>query len=242
MKIVLTVVGMLVAVVLLQEAARIAFLYKKARDIDKNPILFSQKGDMKFAILIVGDRSVFASGYESPFDSLPGILATKLGSGSISVDGTPEMRIKDLASRLSSKGGTAWDLIIISVGENDVLHKLEAEEVEDELREGIEVARDLSNGSVIIVAPRDIGRAPIMPPVLPSQYEKLTKEYSNMYSNLAAEFDTEYIHSSYVGEVTNAISRDQYYLSDQFHVSKDGNRVWADGIIANSKYLLPYLK
>lgn len=233
---------MMIAVLILQEVGRVAFFYKKASDIDKNPILFSQKGEMSYSILIVGDRSVFASGHEDPFDSLPGVLSTKLGPGTIEVDGKPDMAIEDLSSYLSARGGTSFDLIIISVGENDILHQTKPEAVQNDLEDALVIARDLSEGNVILLSPRNIGLAPIMPPLMPKKYAKLTEQYEKMYSEIAYSTKMEFIHSSYVGQTTEHITRDQYYLDDAFHLSKYGNEVWVDGIIYNSRLLRAFSK
>lgn len=242
MKIVITVILMMVTVLVIQEVARIAYLAKKSRDIDKNPIIFSQKGEMSYSILIIGDRSVFASGHEDPFDSLPGILSTKLEPGNIEVDGKPEMVIEDLSTYLSARGGTSFDAIIISVGENDILHRKNPEAIRHELEEALTIARDLSEGNVILIAPRNIGVAPIMPPILPGKYTELTDDYSKMYSDIAYQTKIEFIHSYYVGEITKNITKDQYYLADKFHLSKYGNEAWVNGIVDNSKLLRAFAK
>lgn len=39
-----------------------------------------------------------------------------------------------------------------------------------------------------------------MPPILPSQYKKLTESYESLYSEVAAESGTEFLQSSYVGD------------------------------------------
>lgn len=233
---------MMIAVLIIQEAARIAFLAKKSHEIDSVPILFSQTGEMRYSILIIGDRSVFASGHEDPFDSLPGMLSMRLGPGNIEADGAPDMMIEDLSAYLSKRGGTSFDAIIISVGENDILQQKKPEAVEDDLEEAFQIARDLSDGNVIVISPRNIGMTPIMPPILPSKYEKLTKDYSDLYSEIAQDTKMEFISSFYVGELTDDITRDQYYLSDRFHLSKFGNEIWADGIIDNSIILRAFAK
>ena len=137
MKIVVTVGVMIVLALFLQEAIRIGYLYKKARDLDQTTRAFSATSDSSYTILFVGDRSFFASGLEDPLDSLPGQIAGFLGPGKIAVDGSPTLQIKDLYSVLVRHAQDTPDLVIVSVGENDILHKKLASEVKTDLEKAI---------------------------------------------------------------------------------------------------------
>ncbi len=242
MKIVVTVGVMIVLALFLQEAIRIGYLYKKARDLDQTTRAFSATSDSSYTILFVGDRSFFASGLEDPLDSLPGQVAGFLGPGKIAVDGSPALQIKDLYSVLVRHAQDTPDLVIISVGENDILHKNVAADIKGDLEKAIEIAGQISDKKVILIAPRDISLASIMPPILPSQYKKLTESYESLYSEVAAESGTEFLQSSYVGDAWGDVKKDEMYLSDEFHLSTYGYKIWSQGIIDNSILLKNYQK
>lgn len=242
MKIVVTVLGMIILALFLQEAIRIGYLYKKARDLDQSTRAFTTTGDGSYSILFVGDRSVFASGLEDPLDSMPGQIAGFLSPGSISVDGSPVLETKDLYSVLVRHAQDTPDLVIISIGENDILHKKLASEVRADLEKALDIAIQISDKKVILVAPRDIGQAGIMPPLLPSQYKRLTDSYASVFSEVSGELGVEFLPSSYVGGNWGNIKKDEMYLSDEFHLSTYGYKVWSQGIIDNSILLKNFQK
>ena len=242
MKIVVTVFVMIIFALFLQEAIRIGYLYKKARDLDQTTRSFTTTGDSSYTILFVGDRSIFASGLEDPLDSLPGQIAGFLSPGSIFVDGSPALQIKDLYSVLVRHAQDTPDLVIISIGENDIFHKKPAAEVKTYLEKALDIASQISDKKVVLIAPRDIGQAGIMPPLLPAQYKRLTESYDSLFSDVSERLGVEFLPSSYVGGDWGDIKKDEMYLSDKFHLSTYGYKIWSQGVIDNSVLLKNFQK
>ncbi len=156
-------------------------------------------------VLAFGDSLTYGTGAR-PGESYPEVLSALIGRTVVSA-GVPGERTREGLERLDD----VLDLhqpriMLLCLGGNDMLRKVDASETENNLRQMIETATARGIGVVLIGVPK-----PALLGGTAQFYERIADDYALPYE----------------GEVLNEILRDSAYKSDPVHPNARGYRLLA---------------
>ena len=159
-------------------------------------------------VLAFGDSLTYGTGAR-PGESYPEVLSEMIGRTVVSA-GVPGERTGEGVERLDD----VLDLhqpriMLLCLGGNDMLRKVDASETENNLRQMIEAATARGIGVVLIGVPK-----PALLGGTAQFYERIADDYALPYE----------------GEVLNEILRDSTYKSDPVHPNARGYRLLATAL------------
>ena len=159
-------------------------------------------------VLAFGDSLTYGTGAREA-ESYPAVLAELIGRQVVSA-GVPGERSAEGLERLADVLDAHQPrIMLLCLGGNDMLRKVDADQTEANLRRMIEMATGRGVGVVLIGVPKPAllaGTAPF--------YERIAEEYAIPYE----------------GEVLNDILRNNAYKSDPIHPNASGYRVLATAL------------
>lgn len=211
------------------------YLYSKVKKTEKAAQKFEVLGNGEYSVLFIGDRTVFSLGLEDVKDSLPGQISGFLKNGKVIVDGRPDLRIDELSEILSGHVQDTPDVIVISIGENDILKLRNPKFQGEHIRKTLDIANELSDYSVVLLGPRNLGEIPIMPPVLSGKYKALSKDYNDLFEQIAVEKNVEFVRGPRLSEGDSSVR--SFFTEDEFHYNKNGFENWARTTLRISRKL-----
>lgn len=143
-------------------------------------------------ILVLGDSLAYGVGNSSPSKSFPGLIGEYYPKASITNKATVGDITRDLAESIEYKIDQRYDLIVIIIGGNDIIHYgIDLEESKQNLNIIYKVASK-SADQVITITSGDFKNVTLVPPVFEGYFSKRSKvlrDYSitlsQNYQNIA---------------------------------------------------------
>lgn len=183
----------------------------------------------RLKVLVIGDSSGVGVGAE-PEQSVAGRLAKDYPNVSVTNQAVSGYRIHDLYETF--RPTEKYDIIIIHIGGNDILHGTDRETAEKELREVLDRARS-SATHVVHINGGDMGNAPIF--IWPSSYLMTyrTKKYRDIFMRVDGEMGIVYVdiyQREEDGGRGNGPER-SWFAADAFHPSASSYAFWYESIL-----------
>lgn len=120
--------------------------------------IFDNPKDVK--ILIVGDSTAVGTGARYEKDTIAGRLRRDFPNAEIVNAAVNGSLIEDVPRQLSEHKNTAFNIIFISTGGNDIWHFTRVKKIRHNLEITLEIAKKMSNYHVILLLYNNIGDAP----------------------------------------------------------------------------------
>jgi lysophospholipase L1-like esterase len=182
--------------------------------------------DASFRVLVIGDSTAYGTGADSPETSVTGRLGTEFPGISIENQGKNGARVADLLATFNPSPETHYNLLIIHVGGNDILHATSLAHLRRDLPVLTERAKKFAD-HVIFITSGDFGSAPILPWPVNYLYSLRTQKVRQIFLASAEATDTLFA-DIYKEEKTVSFKKetDEYYAVDGFHPSSHGYEHW----------------
>lgn len=178
-------------------------------------------------ILILGDSTAVGAGAERIEDTLAGQLSRDLPQVAIHNYGENGARVRDLLPILTSIGSARYDLVIISIGGNDVLYLSNSDKLKHQLETVLDWVNRLSQGHVILLGYSNIGSAPLFPRWLRRYLGKRSLRQREIFRKTSLEKDVRFI-DLLTEDLHDPFSQNPkvFFAQDGIHPSSAGYHLW----------------
>ena len=178
-------------------------------------------------LLILGDSTAVGTGAHRPEETIAGRLAHDFPQAEIINLGANGARTRDALKAIASMEGEHFDMLVLSVGGNDVWHFTSLKKLKRDLRDLLEKAKKISSGRVVVLVYNNIGAAPIFPNFMRSLlfargvkvheiFHEVGKETGSLCVDLfATKEDNPFLHDPHM-----------LFAPDGVHPSGEGYRLW----------------
>jgi len=200
-----------------------------SKKIINSTVAFQKVGEGENTVLVLGDSTAVGIGAEHPEESVAGRVSTFLQADSVENYAVSGAVTADLNEQSKNATRSAYRLILIQIGGNDIIRFNSSENAGQELRAAI---RNLPRAEkVVIISAGDVGGATLFPwPVRPF-HTRLNKQYHETFARVAQEEGVTYVNFGN-SPATKAINQkpEVYLAADGLHPSSEGYRLWFEEI------------
>lgn len=189
---------------------------------------FSVKRDNALKkVLILGDSVGVGTGANKPEESIAGQLAKDLPFVAIENLAQDGYRTRDLIPIINKIRNKRYDMVIISIGGNDVWHLSFTAKLRSDLEKIIDVAKEMSNDHVLLLLYRNMGSAPFFPLILRLFLRRRAETIRKVFVSTAKERGIVYI-DLFTEEKFDPFQKQpkRYFASDKIHPSSEGYKLW----------------
>ncbi len=180
-------------------------------------------------ILILGDSTAVGTGASNPEHTIAGQLAFDFPDSQITNVAQNGGLVRDLKKQIDSLKRTQFDLIVVSVGGNDVWHLTRLNSIKKELTKVLPQLTEMSGGRVVFLIYNNIGSAPLFPSLLKGWLHErcLRVQYTIEHMAYAAKiptielFNTDDSRNPFLKEDNEAL-----FAPDGIHPSSKGYKLW----------------
>jgi lysophospholipase L1-like esterase len=218
------------AVILGAEAAYAVLRpYPRMAEFDPSGV-FGDPGNPPLRVAVLGDSSVTAPGVDGPHQIWVSLIGSRIAEThhvtlrSVAVSGS---RAGDLLrEQLVPALEFAPDLVIVSVGANDVIKGVGLNVFERQLDELVAILTD-SGALVVLSGVGDIGTIPRLKPPLRHVMTRRSARFDRVHHIVAARYGARVVEHR-KDDPTIWYSDRALWSPDLFHVSAAGHQRWAD--------------
>jgi len=212
----------------------------EARSLAQASEPFQQRpGDSSLRLLVVGDSTGVGTGASAPSFSVAGLLGAaypRLAIHNLSRDGA---RFGDVPGQLAAAAQrvpSGWDLILISVGGNDVIRGTGNAALAQDLDRSFAAARAslAPGGQVLVQPPGNVGNAPFFLPPVSALMNSRAAEMHAAVRTAAARHDVTVVDMARSREQDPFVQHPELNARDGLHPSDGGYRVWRDELLAQT--------
>lgn len=177
-------------------------------------------------LLLAGDSTAVGTGAEDPTRSIAGYFGQDLPNATIVNLGQNGLRTSQLISRLETVRAERFDIAIIIVGGNDVVHFTPLRRVAVDIHRVLTAAKSLAP-TVLLLSQGNIGNAPIFPGWLAKLYTIRSRRLRQVFQAAARDLNVLWLDLFHERKSDPWRSRpERYYSQDAFHPSGCGYRDW----------------
>lgn len=179
-------------------------------------------------VVFLGDSTAAGVGASTIDAALPRLVAADLGRPvELTVLAVSGDRVADVVDEQVARVAEA-DLVLVSVGANDVTHLTSRDDLR---RSYLEVLEGLPDGAaVVLLGVPDFGGVPRLAQPLRAVVAFRGRQLDAVVEGVAADAGAAYVDIA--GETGPAFRRDpgRYFAADDYHPSDAGYRLWADAV------------
>ena len=188
-------------------------------------------------LLVIGDSTAVGTGASHPRDSVAGRLAQTLPGVAVVNLARDGARIRDVREQLRRAPDGDFDVVLIQAGGNDILRFTGLARLRETTSSLLAAARSRAD-KVVMMSTGDVGTAPAFPPPIDWLYSWRTRHVRDLFLDLAAEHDIEYV-DLYVPSPGDPFRSDpeRFYARDGLHPSSEGYRMWFEKLIEETSIL-----
>jgi lysophospholipase L1-like esterase len=178
-------------------------------------------------ILILGDSTAVGTGADSIDDTIAGRLMHDFPHSQIINLGKNGGLITDVCHQINTVREQKFDLIIISVGGNDVYNFTSKKSITRDLLTIFDETKQMSNGRVFFLLYNNLGDAPIFPRTIRYILKRRSIYVQSAIEYLAAIKEISVI-KIFSDEKNNPFLREpsKFFAKDGIHPSSHGYRIW----------------
>lgn len=195
--------------------------------IEKTVPFETPKDVQKRRMLVLGDSTAYGVGATEASHSTAGRIASRFNL-------TVENRAKsgavtrDVLSQIQEASDEKYDLALVQVGANDVIHFKSLDTAERSLDDALTQLSQKTD-RIVLLTSGDIGNAPLWIFPLNRFYTHRTEYLRARFVNLLAKHNAVYVD---LYNLPDPFSTDpaRYYAPDGLHLSSEGYAVWAEYI------------
>ncbi len=178
-------------------------------------------------VLILGDSTAVGTGANRPEDTFSGKLARDIPQITIHNRATNGARVRDLLPTLQSIGSARYDLVIISIGGNDIWHLSSPAKLERQLSTILDWANRISGEHVVLLGYSNIGSAPLFPRWLRRYLGRRALRQRDIFRRAAHEKRVKFI-DLLTDDSTDPFRQKPgvFFAKDGIHPSSAGYHLW----------------
>jgi lysophospholipase L1-like esterase len=181
------------------------------------------------SMLVIGDSTAVGVGASNKDESIPSLVAQKIGAQyveNLSVSGS---KVEDLPSQLQTVERDQYDVILVQIGGNDVVARNDEQGVTHELESILKTLP--KHDKLIVLMCGDVGVATLLPWFVRGYYTKKTLAYHQTFSDMVPRTGGVYVNLYEPKDTDPFVKEPDVYLAkDQFHPSSAGYQVWFEKI------------
>lgn len=192
-----------------------------------------ERGGLLRQVAVVGDSTAYGTGGKDETETYHYQFLSQLsGVDSFAVKnyGVVGARVADVAQQLEHVDHV--DLLIISIGANDVTHGSDEKKTEEGvgsiLKTGLEKAE-----YVVFVSPGTMADSHVLPKPVHWWWGRGSRCYSELAKRVAGKFDVIHVDVYSHAEASFAQNPGLYFAPDYFHPSAAGYGLWATAILTD---------
>jgi len=198
----------------------------RGKQVAKATIKYERTGAPGSRILLAGDSVVFGVGASRPETSIAGLLGQDFPTASILNLGVSGAETDGLVEQLKTVQGQRFDLVVMIIGANDVIHFAPLKKSLENLDQALALAHALSD-QIVFMPEGDLSNAPLLPRVSSLFFSPRTRQFRTGAMSLAEKYGVVYI------DVLRERAEDpwrkdvkKYYAADYFHPADAGYLDW----------------
>ena len=178
-------------------------------------------------ILIVGDSTAVGAGAKKPEDTIAGHLAHDYPQADIANIGINGARTKLALKAMNAVAGQQFELVIVSVGGNDIWHFTSLYKLERDLAALLAKAKAVATGPVILLLYNNIGSSPIFPRFMRRSLKERGEEVHALFRRVA-ELQNIPCIELFSNENDNPFLNqpERFFSADGVHPSSEGYALW----------------
>jgi len=177
------------------------------------------------SILVLGDSTGYGTGATKSTESIAGLIGRDFPTYNITNNSKNGRTIGELVS-VAEQTADNQALILLQIGGNDILQKRDVEMVEKELRSIVDILENKAK-HIVMISSGNVGGAAAFEGEAAAEYEKLTREFREMFNRVSAETSLVYVDLFLEPEVDVISNNPEVYLSiDGLHPSSAGYAYW----------------
>lgn len=189
-------------------------------------------GGEPLRVVWLGDSTAAGVGVDDPSEALPTLVAERLGRPvDLTVLAASGDRVSDVVDdQLPAVAGLAPDVVLVSVGANDVTHLTTRRDFRDRYRELLSGLPD--GAEVVLLGVPDMGAIPRLAQPLRAIAGLRGRQLDEVVRAVAADAGASSVP---IGPATGPAFRaepERYFAADEYHPSAAGYRLWADAVVA----------
>ena len=197
-------------------------------------VVFEQTvGEPKSTVLVIGDSSGVGVG-GTPEESVAGRLASDFPETNVVNRSVSGNRVADLIETFNPSPDEAYDLVIIHIGGNDIVHGTDLEEVREGFIEVLERAKSVSE-NVVHIHGGNVGNAPIFLPPANWYMSGRTKKYRDIFKEENEKAGVLYADIYKLEEAGERGDHEKpnkdWFAIDAFHPSAASYAFWYEAIL-----------
>ncbi len=188
------------------------------------------KGKAPLKILFLGDSTAVGVGSSVPATSTAGWFAHDFPQASIENISQSGLRLAGLVEKLRLIGEQDFDLAVLQIGANDIMHLTPMAKIDRDVRTVLEFVGKRARHCVILHS-GDVGAAPIF--IWPFKWFFSQRSYAVRKIYLTAARDTGAIYVDLIHLNVDKFcsgNPEKYYAPDRLHLSGEGYRIWYEAI------------
>lgn len=187
-------------------------------------------GERPLRVVWLGDSTAAGVGASSADNAVSRQVARRMGRPvDLRVLAISGARIADVRADQIDKVGTDVDLILLSIGANDVTHLTAANNYERDFEAVIAALPPAA--SVVLLGVPDLGSPTRLPQPLRWIAGRRGQGYDAMTREMAQEHGAAYVNIARETGATFRSDPDRYLAADHYHPSDAGYGLWTDAIV-----------
>ncbi|MCA9354366.1 MAG: SGNH/GDSL hydrolase family protein [Candidatus Kaiserbacteria bacterium] len=220
-------VGDTIIVMVVLQALRMIIKLSRNKFLGLTTKPFACAGSGGKRVLILGDSTAVGTGASRPEDTIAGRLATDYPDAEIINVAQNGGLVRDLPKQIEVMLGQQFDLIIVSVGGNDVWHLTSIRKIQQVLQTVLPQLNELCKHRVLFLLYNNIGSAPLFPGIMRGFLKRRCIRVQEAIAETALAYDVPTIELFNEDERNPFIKNpNQLFAFDGVHPSSDGYRLW----------------
>jgi lysophospholipase L1-like esterase len=172
-------------------------------------------------ILFVGDSVAVGCGAARPEDSIAGLIAQEFPRVTIVNRARNGARTSEAIAQLEAEGDAKYDLILITVGTNDILKRTRFQSLPAKIDALLTKARQRSDCVICTTSP-NIGLVPMFFAPLSWWLTLRSRQLRDLFAEAAKQHGVHYVNFFHPRSTDPFLREAQrYYAQDRFHPSTD---------------------
>lgn len=186
---------------------------------------YTQEGT-KSAVIFIGDSTGVGTGSGTNKDSVAGRLGQdypKVTIDNLSKNGA---KVEDILPIIKNLPDKKYELIVIQIGGNNVIHFSNLNTVEANLDESVKVSKEKAD-NVILITTGNVGLAPFFPWPINTIMSSRSKTLKDAAVDISKKYGAYYVNL-YQNKNNDPFAKDpkKYHAIDGLHPSSDGYGIW----------------
>ncbi len=194
--------------------------------IEKAEPFALSSSDMRVTLLVLGDSTAVGVGADAPQDTVPGLLAQKIGATYVENRAVSGARLKDIPGQIAASSVSSFDTALLMVGGNDIIRFAGSDRTADELSHALDALQE-KGGRVYVMSAGNVGSATLFPWFIRPFHTSLNLRYHDVFARVAAAHGATYVNLYSPPEEDPFVKQPETYLAkDGLHPSSEGYALW----------------